>query len=82
MNGKIHAGTGKESEEEEVAETVCNELTTTPIPCPRAPQEEEEVENSWAKLSWEKYFKIWIYFLLSNPDFIEWFGLEETSEII
>ena len=31
-----HAGAGEESEEEGEAETTCDELTTTPIPCPPA----------------------------------------------
>ena len=31
-----HAGAGAESEEEEAAETTCDELTATPIPRPTA----------------------------------------------
>jgi len=33
------------SEEEGAAETACDELTITPIPCPPAPLGEEEVEK-------------------------------------
>ena len=32
-----HAGAGEEHEEEGAAETMCDELTTTPVPHPPAP---------------------------------------------
>ena len=38
-------------EEEGVAETMCDELTATPIPRPSAPLRGEEVENLGVKLS-------------------------------
>ena len=38
-------------EEEEAAETKCDELTATPIPHPPVPLRGEEVEESGAKLS-------------------------------
>ena len=37
-------------EEEGAAETMCDELTTTPLPCPPPPLGGEEVENSGVKL--------------------------------
>jgi len=33
----LHTGAGEESEEEGAAETTCDELHTTPIPCPPVP---------------------------------------------
>jgi len=41
-----HTGAGAECEEEGVAETMCDELTTAPIPHPPAPLWVEEVEKS------------------------------------
>jgi len=46
-----HTGAGEESEEERVAETTYDELTTSPIPCPPALLGGEEVENMGVKLS-------------------------------
>ena len=77
-----HAGAGEEREEsspegEGAAETTCDELTTTPIPCPPVPLAGEEVENLGVKLSlgrregWgEGVFKIWVYFSLPFSDLI------------
>jgi len=45
-----HAGAGEECVEEGVAETTCDELTTTPILCPHAPLGEEEVEKKGSKV--------------------------------
>lgn len=46
-----HADAGKECEEEGVAETRCEELTTTPFPCPPVLLGGEEVEKSGVELS-------------------------------
>jgi len=59
-------------EEEGAAETTCDELTTTPIPCSPALLLRGEVENLGVKLGsgrregWgESVFNIWFYFSLS-----------------
>jgi len=68
--------TGEESEEEGAAETTCDELTTTPIPCPPVLLSGKEVENSGVKLSPGRrggvkvFFKIWFYFSLSYSNLI------------
>jgi len=66
-------------EEEEVAETVCDELTTIPIPCPSAPLVLGDVENSGVKLSpgrvmgegrWGDVLRFSFNFSLSYSDLI------------
>jgi len=46
-----HAGAGAECEEEGAAETMCDELTTTPIPRPPAPLGWRRWRKSGVKLS-------------------------------
>jgi len=62
-------------EEEEAAETACDELTVTPIPCPLCCSGEGGRETG-VKLSPDRregqvegVMKIWFYFSLSYSDF-------------
>lgn len=65
-----HTGTGDESEEEEEAKKVCDELNTTSIPSPQG----KEVEKSLRKRGGgggerqEVWFKILFYFSFSYSD--------------
>ena len=63
-------------EEEGAAETRCDELTITPIPCPSAllggRRERNRSEDEPGKEAGGEggVFKIWFYFSLSNSDLI------------
>jgi len=75
-----HAGAGAECEEsspeeEGVAETTCDELTTTHIPHPPAPLGGRRDRKIWSKVKHGKkrgegVFKIWFHFSLSCSDLI------------
>jgi len=74
--GGPHDGAGEESEEEAAAETMCDELTTTPIPCPPVLLRGRRWRKLGVKLSlgrtegWgEGVFKIWFDFSLPYFDF-------------
>jgi len=64
-------------EEEGAVETVCNELTTTPIPCPPVPVEVRS-SRKWTEIEPGKkgeeggggVLRFWFYFSLPYPDSI------------
>jgi len=69
-----HAGAAEECEEEVAAETICDELTVTPIPCPRhvlLPGERRQRNWEWSWAWEEGVVKIWFYFSLSYSNFSE-----------